>query len=1422
MEEHGVANNVARAILASLDWNSSPDARKAAYAYLESIKAGDVCVLASTSFILIRKDWSSEIRLQAYKMLQHLVRLRWDELNPDERRNFASVSVDLMSEITNSSEEWALKSQTSALVAEIVRREGLSLWQELFPSLVSLSNKGPVQAELVSMMLRWLPEDITVHNEDLEGDRRRLLLRGLTDSLIEIFPLLYSLLERHFGAALTEAGRQQLEVARQHAAAVTATLNAVNAYAEWAPLPDLAKHGIIHGCGILLSSPDFRLRACDFFKLVSLRKRPIDAAVEFDSAMSNIFQILMEVSGNFLQKSDSGAVIDENEFEFAEYICESMVALGSSNMQCIAGDNPVLSFYLQQMLGFFKHHKLALHYQSLLFWLTLMRDLLSKPKIVGSGENSAAIPPGGSGQDTEKNKTLAFVNDEICSSILDVSFQRLLKKEKINPGTSLSVGTLELWSDYFEGKGDFGQYRSRLLELIRFVAATKPMVATAKVCERSMTIIKSLFLVPYPAQELVILESMQLALENVVNAVFDGSSETVRSSSEVQQSLCRMFEGLLQQLLSLKWTEPELVVILGHYLDALGPFLKYNPDVVGSVVNKLFELLTSQPYAVKDPATSASRHARLQICTSFIRIAKAADQSILPHMKGIADTMAFLQKEGSLLRGEHNLLGEAFLIMASSAGVQQQLEVLAWLLEPLSKQWTQLDWQDAYLSDPTGLIRLCADTPFMWSIFHTVTFFEKALKRSGLRKGNISVQTMPTSDNLHPMASHVSWMLPPLLKLLRAIHSLWSPPVSQALPGEIKAAMAMSDVERASLFGGDMNREAYAEPNEADIRNWLKGIRDSGYNVLGLSATIGDSLFKCLDSQSVTLALMENIQHMEFRHLRLLVHLALIPLIKNCPSDMWEAWLEKLLHPLLVHSQQALSYSWSSLLQEGRAKVPDLHGIVDGSDLKVEVMEEKLLRDLTRETCSILSVFASPILNAGLPSLEPSGHVSRVDESSLKDLATFATSSMVGFVLMHKSLALPALQIGLEALRWTDGEAVTKVSSFCGAVILLAVSTTNMELRDFVCKDLFPATIQALALESNAFISADLVALCREIFIYLADRHPAPRQILLSLPCITSQDLLAFEEALTKTASPKEQKQHMKSFLLLATGNKLKALAVQKSVNVITNVSPKPRNVSPALESKTNEGDAIGLVGITLRHFMHRNAIFMCERLCAEFPLRKTDMPILQTNMQLLARYTDRRNSSIQHFNQALLLDPLLWAAYEELYILGAAQEASAVFGDASSLCIQKQHLYQSQNLQASTDDQNVASMNIDISPRQSKHTHSNILFGNYNGAAAIQSLGGAPTNMSFYSTPSPMASQLSGVVPPPGCRNFHQNGTNASVDGAADNSPRSTVNSTIQGPPRRKFVDEGKLRNISGRLFSDSGPDEIQGLLENLLDQQI
>ncbi|XP_058187080.1 cell division cycle protein 27 homolog B-like isoform X2 [Rhododendron vialii] len=311
------------------------------------------------------------------------------------------------------------------------------------------------------------------------------------------------------------------------------------------------------------------------------------------------------------------------------------------------------------------------------------------------------------------------------------------------------------------------------------------------------------------------------------------------------------------------------------------------------------------------------------------------------------------------------------------------------------------------------------------------------------------------------------------------------------------------------------------------------------------------------------------------------------------------------------------------------------------------------------------------------------------------------------------------------------------------------------------------------------------------------------------------------------------------------------------------------------------EAILIDCVQNSLRHFLHQNAIFMCERLCAEFPsetnlqllagcylhnnqayaayhvLKGTQMaqsrylfaiscfqmdllseaeaslsPVTDPTAEvpngaaghyllgLIYRYTDRRKSAVHHFKQALSIDPLLWAAYEELCLLGAAEEASTVFGEVAALCIQKQQLNKAlayQNTQPSSDDHSLVSgRNIgleDSSPREARHMSGNdirVIPGNYHGVVtsggvASQSLNGGPGNMSFYSTPSPMVAQLSGVAPPPLCKNVQPNGPNPNAV-IMDGSPRSIVNSTIQAP-RRKFVDEGKLRKISGRLFSDSGP---------------
>ncbi|KAG8052323.1 hypothetical protein GUJ93_ZPchr0001g31232 [Zizania palustris] len=541
--------------------------------------------------------------------------------------------------------------------------------------------------------------------------------------------------------------------------------------------------------------------------------------------------------------------------------------------------------------------------------------------------------------------------------------------------------------------------------------------------------------------------------------------------------------------------------------------------------------------------------------------------------ESIADTMAYLQSEGCLLRAEHNHLCEAFLVMSSSAGIQQQQEVLVWLLEPINK------------------------IQFMWSIYHNVTLFERALKRSGTKKTAAASQaqaTTPVTGNLHPMSSHLPWILPPLIRLLRCIHALWAKPFSESQTGEVKAAKSMTVSEQTSLLGeankltrgqvasadGLLDAQREGEPKENNIRNWLRGIRDSGYNVIGLAASLGESFFRCIEGSSVTLALMENVQAMEFRHLRQLIHLVIIPLVKYCPAELWQMWIFNLLQPLFVHCQQALDFSWSSFLREGRAKVPDSFGSLSGSDLKVEVMEEKLLRDLTREVCSVLWVLASPGLNSGLPSLEQLGPANRIN-SSLKDLESFASSSITGFLMLNAATAIPALRITVEVFSWTDSEAVTKVIPFCFALIHLAVATNRAELSQFVAKDLFSSIMQGLSVELNSITSAELVGLCREIYVYLSDRDPTPRQVLMSLPHMKQEDLLAFDESLSKTASPKEQKIHMRNLLLLASGNKLRALVGQKATNVITNVTTRNRTSAAHHGLSVEEDDHIGLAALS-------------------------------------------------------------------------------------------------------------------------------------------------------------------------------------------------------------------------------------------------
>ena len=54
---------------------------------------------------------------------------------------------------------------------------------------------------------------------------------------------------------------------------VSAALSAAAVYAEWAPLPELMRSGLMEACGHFLSSSEFRSQACEVLRHVAHRRR---------------------------------------------------------------------------------------------------------------------------------------------------------------------------------------------------------------------------------------------------------------------------------------------------------------------------------------------------------------------------------------------------------------------------------------------------------------------------------------------------------------------------------------------------------------------------------------------------------------------------------------------------------------------------------------------------------------------------------------------------------------------------------------------------------------------------------------------------------------------------------------------------------------------------------------------------------------------------------------------------------------------------------------------------------------------------------------------------------------------------------------------------------------------------------------------
>ncbi|KAI5002802.1 hypothetical protein ZWY2020_027452 [Hordeum vulgare] len=1120
-------------------------------------------LLAKASLELLGKGLPPQVRHHGFKMMRHLSRSR---------------------------------STAAALVAKVIWSGGISLLNDLLSPVAYLSKPGPDDAELAAFTLKWI--------SDFRGGLCEADLPDLDEFLTNVMLLLSSLLEKHFESIIAERRDELMVSTEKDVLTVTSCLFAANAYAEWVPVVHLVKHGLVKRCESLLHLSKFQTYALKFFKILCQRRRPITVAKDYDDAMGHVFEILMSISQDSLTKVRACSDFNsERALDVAKGICDCLVTLVSSNMQCIIADSIKTSRFLRRMLEYYQHYKIALHFQCLPFWLMVLSEG-PKDFFVASDPADVASASGTNSAENANIGTFLLFSDDICSVILDVSFKRMLK----TPATILPY-SLELWSDELHGKNGFIQYRSRLLDLIKYIAYRRPILAASRAAQRINSVTGDASTVSPPPKDLAAIESAQLVLNTVVNAIFDDSVENGEIILDTQFSLHRIhhiFGGLLAQLLSLKWTEPRLAVILGHYLNAFCPYLRCHPPVVPSVVNKLFELLPSITASSHDLLTAQS--ARSQICSCIIRVCKAVDSTALPSdMKDFfspkiteEDVLAFgmldranysieqnkggdwsqdghtidlsassntmssrqihvqtarlgpcalkdentglsvahpyleypliiqpspdscfkpscrkanpftslsvkqvvsgtdepglealavnnfddqeyvpvqgnansdlerpiesfgpkclgkfkvtqgYQGKAKLLLWEHNLLSEAFISVTACPGIECKKQLLMSLLKSLNKIWTQPEWDEEYMSYTYRLCGLLCNDQFMETVLLLVKSFEE-IKGSKIKHSTgTQEKCSPTSTaNYRQSSTFLQLMLTLLLRILHFIHMAWTDQSAYDLPEILRRAKLMSTME-ISTFLAETNTLPDNDRVDAirvdAIATRLRKIRETGYNVIGLCANVGRSFFE-LDSSLFIHALVADISSMEFDHLGKLIQLTFVPLVRCCPRECWDKWVLLLLEFLFFYCERNFRYAWLTLINEGRAKVPDFFGDLDGPEEKLKKLEVELLLKFTRSVSLLLRVLASKELNSGLPDLN----------CPKSDLKSISSSSLMGYLLLNNCFGSFSMYL-FGCL--VDYQAATQALPFFHALIRLAVATDDGRLKQFILNEMLPTIVR--------------------------------------------------------------------------------------------------------------------------------------------------------------------------------------------------------------------------------------------------------------------------------------------------------------------------------------------------------------------------
>ncbi|XP_061601346.1 exportin-5 [Cololabis saira] len=1163
-----------KAVTVMMDAETSQVYRLEALKFCEEFKeTSSFCVPCGLQ--LADKAQPAVVRHFGLQILEHVIKFRWNNMQQQEKVELKECAMQLLSNGVRSilEEESHVKDALSRIIVEMIKREWPQHWPDMLKEMEALTSQGEVQTELVMWILLRLAEDVITF-QTLPTQRRRDIQQTLTQNMDSIFSFLLTILQSNVEEYRKVKGLPGHEVqARAHCRVAVATLNTLAGYIDWVSLVHITSRNshLLEMLCLLLGEPELQLEASECLLIALSRRGKLEDRKPFmllfdDVAIDYILSAAQSADGLAIPTNTSqtpAVEVVERRYIFLKRLCQVLCALGFQLCALVGSDVKVdvpanISKYMEALLSFTTHSSQFLKSCTLSTWGALFRhETLSKDAVVV----------------------------EMATKYLKVSLNSLIKtgfpSRDDNP--SCEYSRLDFDSDedfnsffisYRAQQGDVLRYATRIVPLEAFQTAAEwlhyqitspidPGDTTSKTAEGLCYLL---------SPSVVKWDAMTVFMECVVSQIFKSLEE---EKLPIDQSM-----ELLQAVLNYDTKDPLILSCILTNVSALFPFAIHRPQVLPQILHKLFNAITFEvEQENRVPRTRAVKNVRRHACSAIIKICRDFPQFILPcfdmfhsHLKKLfsSNIMPTYMEKCSLM--------EALVLISNQfKNFEKQKAFLDELMAPVVAEWTSEEIRSV-LWDPVKFLSFVGAD-------QTVPEQSETIDAAGLNRGRLSFclyamlgvvkrarwpadleeakaggfvvgyTTTGAPIYRNPCAAQFLAFLPNLLALIRTHNSLFLPENMARLSETFSRAFELMDAEKNIVLGLPQNPlDIYDSPvcrgSLGRMQGFFCTLCDNYFHLLGNAGPSLQQEFYTIENlaEGISGSAFVSLDHVPDHRLRPMIRLFLKPLVLSCPPEYYESLLRPLLGPLFTYMMQRLNIKWQVISQRTSTNGEDEeeHVVCQESQVTQEMLEEQLVRLLTREVLELLTVSCISRKVA-----EPAANKEEIDEEDvMMDTVQIPTPAQptedlteLGKCLMkHESIYMTLLTLSFTSLSWRDATNCHRTASMvCWALLRQVVGGS---LLPEAVTWFFTSVLRGLQVHGQHEVCNTTLSLLA-MFIYenLRPRYVELRAVMTQIPTISLEALEQYDHRLmdpnAKKAGEKKRKDQFKKLIAGTVGKAL-------------------------------------------------------------------------------------------------------------------------------------------------------------------------------------------------------------------------------------------------------------------------------------------